>query len=313
MSESEQAGGQLLVTKDCAAALELMQAELSKALNELAQESSGRNLQAGPERIQHFPSRLDLAFWYVRPTIKRIFHWLFQSEERSNFTYSITDENKDYLAAFCAVITGQASHKMRDYIDELCRDSELREHVLRQRSVLAQQHIPIDPHFDFGRRLGWYTLVRALKPKIVIETGVAQGLGSLVLTSALMRNAQEGHPGYYFGTELDRNAGFLFSGKYAEFGKIFYGDSIESLKKLDAVIDLFINDSDHSAQYEQQEYEVISSKLSKRAVVLADNAHVTSKLCDFARSTGREFLYFQERPKDHWYPGAGIGAAFTKL
>ena len=33
-------------------------------------------------------------------------------------------------------------------------------------------------------------------------------------------------------------------------------------------------------------------------------------LMDEAEKSGRKFLYFQERPKDHWYPGAGIGAAF---
>jgi hypothetical protein len=37
---------------------------------------------------------------------------------------------------------------------------------------------------------------------------------------------------------------------------------------------------------------------------------VTPEIHNFARKSGRKFLYFQERPKDHWYPGAGIGAAF---
>ena len=90
----------------------------------------------------------------------------------------------------------------------------------------------------------------------------------------------------------------------------FYGDSIESLRRLPETIDLFINDSDHSAEYEAGEYAAIAEKLSHDAIVLGDNSHVTDKLALFARQTGRQFLYFREQPKGHWYPGTGIGIAF---
>ena len=55
----------------------------------------------------------------------------------------------------------------------------------------------------------------------------------------------------YIGTDINPNAGYLFDEIYSENGKILYGDSIESLK-LNAEIDLFINDSDHSAEYEKE-------------------------------------------------------------
>jgi hypothetical protein len=45
---------------------------------------------------------------------------------------------------------------------------------------------------------------------------------------------------------------------------ILYGDSIESLAKLDESIDLFINDSDHSAEYEAREYITVGPRLSER-------------------------------------------------
>jgi len=47
-------------------------------------------------------------------------------------------------------------------------------------------------------------------------------------------------------------------------------------------------------------------------VLLGDNSHVTNKLYQFALATGRDFLFFSEKPADHWYPGAGIGAAWAK-
>jgi hypothetical protein len=62
---------------------------------------------------------------------------------------------------------------------------------------------------------------------------------------------------------------------------------------------LFINDSDHSAKYEGEEYQVVAPKLSERAIVLGDNVHLTAKLARFSRVSGRSFIMFYERPKDH--------------
>ena len=93
-----------------------------------------------------------------------------------------------------------------------------------------------------------------------METGVDKGLGSCVLSAALLRNHAEGHPGRYLGTDINPQAGWLFQGPYRKAGQILYGDSIESLQCLEGPIDLFINDSDHSAEYEEREYACITSK-----------------------------------------------------
>jgi predicted O-methyltransferase YrrM len=151
-----------------------------------------------------------------------------------------------------------------------------------------------------------------MKPRVVVETGVDKGMGSCVLTAALRRNAQEGVAGKYYGTDINPRAGYLLSGPYAEFGEILYGDSIESLKALDAQIDLFINDSDHSADYEALEYETIAHKLTAHAVLLSDNAHCSGRLLDFSLDRNRSFLFYQEKPVNHWYPGAGIGFSFVR-
>ena len=119
-------------------------------------------------------------------------------------------------------------------------------------------------------------------------------------------------PGEYIGTDINPEAGYLFDGKYTKAGKIIYGDSIDSLKKLNKKIDLFINDSDHSAEYEAQEYKTISSKLTEGAILLGDNSHVTDKLLKFSINNNRHFLLFKEEPKNHWYSGAGIGISFSK-
>jgi predicted O-methyltransferase YrrM len=164
----------------------------------------------------------------------------------------------------------------------------------------------------YGRRLGWYALVRALKPRFIVETGVDKGLGACVLTAALRRNVADGSEGRYIGTDINPEAGYLLRGEYARYGEILYGDSIESLATLTEQIDIFINDSDHSAEYEAREYVVVQDKLSDNALIVCDNAHVTDCLMQFALETDRHFLFVREEPAGHWYGGAGIGVAFRQ-
>jgi len=38
---------------------------------------------------------------------------------------------------------------------------------------------------------------------------------------------------------------------------------------------------------------------------------LTSALFEFSMATRRKFLFFAEKPADHFYPGAGVGAAFA--
>jgi hypothetical protein len=105
-------------------------------------------------------------------------------------------------------------------------------------------------------------------------------------------------------------AGYLYQPPYSQYGEILYGDSLAILQELKATIDLFIHDSNHSPQHERREFAVIAHKLAPTAVVLSDNAHCTGELMTFAERIGRQFLFFQEKPRSHWYPGGGIGVAF---
>lgn len=242
---------------------------------------------------------------YIRVAYK----WFFSSNELTNYTYELTVLNERYLIAFVATITQQPHEVIAGYVHELKSDQKLKDHIRK----ISEQHKyrAIDKEAKFGRRMGWYAFVRAMKPAVVIETGIDKGLGACVLSSALMRNAEEGHQGRYYGTDINPRAGYLFKEPYNQYGEILYGDSIESLKQFAQPINLFINDSDHSAEYEAAEYETIKDKLAPDAIILGDNAEITDKLLCFTLETGRQFLYFHEQPDDHWYPGGGIGVAFS--
>jgi hypothetical protein len=256
--------------------------------------------------VLNFPGRA-IYTWssYVWPTVRNWMVWLFKSREDSNFTYALTQRCQiNYIAGLSSILN-QSPDVIRKYLSEIQNDAEFNSHI----AGLLPTHpgrYRTDPEPHVGRRMVWYAIARATKPEVVVETGVDQGMGAVVLCAALKRNASEGHAGQYFGTELNPLAGHFLKGEYAKFGKILYGDSLKSLEALDK-IDLFINDSDHSASYERAEYELVRNKLTPHAIILGDNSHVTSELAKFSMCYGRRFIFFAEEPLDHWYKGAGIG------
>lgn len=257
-------------------------------------------------RVRRRARRHRVAMGYLEPRLAEIPRWLRDSREVTNFTHDLDPLNLEHPAAFVATVADVPLELARGYLRELEDDRELADHV----SELSAGHADADPAARFGRRAGWYALTRISGPPVVVETGVHHGLGAVTIAAALRRNAAEGHPGRYVGTDIDPDAGWLLARPYAEVGEVLYGDSIVSLRSLREPDDLFVSDSDHSPDYEAAEYRTIADVLSPGAVLLSDNAHVTDRLLRFADDTGRRFLLWPEQPLGDWYPGAGIGAAW---
>jgi hypothetical protein len=238
--------------------------------------------------------------------------WLVRSREYTNFTYDLSETSRSYIAATVSVALNVPYEVVLRYFNELEEDRSLQEHFATVLSTSASRLITDWP-IKFGRRAAWYAATRILKPRVVVETGVDKGFGSCLLAAALMRNEAEGHPGRYFGTDINPHAGFLFTGKYEAYGQTLFGDSIASLAALNAKVDLFINDSDHSANYEYQEYRTIKDKLTSRAVIIGDNCSVTGSLLRFSVDAGRRFLFVNDVPRNHWDSGSGVGISFRTL
>ncbi len=265
--------------------------------------------QRDPRLIAFLPQRLQLALGYVTRPIQDLLGWLVTSNETTNLTYDLTPANRMHLAWTLSLVTSAPLAAIQQFLTELDQDVTLKSHV-RKKTAESAHRLTSDEEAQYGRRAAWYALVRALKPKVVVETGVDKGLGTCVLATALLKNRAEGHEGRLYATDIDPSAGFLFADLYAQVGKIVYGDSITTLQAMTEPIDLFIADSAHTAEYERGEYDTVRNWLSPHAVVISDNAHVTQELAHFAERTGRQFLYFQECPQAHFYPGAGMGIAY---
>ena len=266
-------------------------------------------LRASPVgRMLNMPRRFAHASSTGAKSIVRASIWTFSSREDTNYTYPITMTNMKYLAHTISVASSVSPEVCLRYMEEAREDQKLRDHL-----VNALTHGPYsnyaDSRCDFGRRLGWYALARILRPKIVVETGIDKGFGAVLICAALLRNGV----GRYFGTDNNPRAGYLLREPYSSVGTILYGDSVDSLNRLDQTIDLFINDSDHSGDYESREYHAIERKLTSDAFILSDNSHATTRLMDWSDRAGRQFLFWKEEPDRHWYAGGGLGISFRPL
>jgi hypothetical protein len=255
-------------------------------------------------RVAALPLRARLAGRYNARLLRSTTVWLVRSREHENFTYDLTPTNREHLAWFVALAAGASVSEIRGYLAEIEQDDDLRRHV-EGRTRTSDQRGLADRTVRYGRRIGWYALVRAVRPSHVVETGTDKGLGSCVIAAALLRNGR----GTLTTLDVDPDAGYLLAPPYSDPTELVRGDSVAALRALERPVDMFIHDSDHSAAHEAAELVAVEPHLTERSWVLSDNAHVTPELARWAERAGRRFLFFDERPSDHWYPGAGIGLA----
>jgi len=262
-------------------------------------------------RIVMIPVRfLLIALPYLWRQLVQILRWTFTSKEHYNHTYYLTELNTQYLASYIAVVSGHQVAAIEGYMKELANDAALRTSLEQQALASVDRHnSDIEPRY--GRRLGWYALIRATKPRVIVETGVDRGLGTAVIAAALKKNAAEGYSGMVYATDIIPTCGYLIAEPYKQFCRVLIGDSIESLKKFTEPVDIFLHDSDHRAEYEWAEFLAIEPRLHENSLVMSDNSQATDKLREFADRQGRAFLYFQDNPRDHWWPGDGIGTVFV--
>ena len=266
-----------------------------------------RILQSKALPLLVFPYRCRLIVRHLARNFKKSIPWLFRSKEFANFTYDLTAANKEYLAWFVAETCCISVNEVHAYFNELETNSQLDSYI-KSRLTIYRRGNEIDSRAFFGRRIGWYAIVRATRPSVIVETGTEKGLGSLVLAEALLKNGF----GRLITIDMEPSSGLLIGAEYGGVIERVIDDSLSAISRIDR-IDLFIHDSDHSAEHEAHEFDLLSTRLSDGGIVLSDNSHVTTELAKWSFRHGRRFIYFAEQPLNHWYPGAGIGVSMKGL
>ncbi len=156
-----------------------------------------------------------------------------------------------------------------------------------------------------------YGLVREFRPKILIETGVCNGVSTAVILAALERN----NAGSLYSIDLpeytdtdyeegifwegkkgavvpkENLPGWLIPDKYRERWYLTLGRSQEKLPiLLDELgeIDFFIHDSEHSYECMTFEYQQAWRYLKSGSLLVSDDTNWNSAFDDFSKLHSRE-------------------------
>jgi len=137
-----------------------------------------------------------------------------------------------------------------------------------------------------------YLTIRACRPDLVLETGVANGFSTRIILEALAQNEQ----GLLVSVETSKNVGILVKDSLKSRWQLAVGRPRKVLiDTLDQIgrIDVFLHDSNHS--YENMLFELTSiyPRMSRPGVMLSDDADVNPAFFDFAEKIGKRpsFLY----------------------
>jgi predicted O-methyltransferase YrrM len=175
---------------------------------------------------------------------------------------------------------------------ELLQDeyTEVRTHIqdkLDQCRLTGRLTHPIDWGLGIESSLLLYVLVRTLRPSLVCETGVANGVSTTLILHALLRNGA----GRLHSIDIAHDVGALVPDEQRHAWTLHVLDRsaprrsfAHVVSELPQATELFLHDSDHSYSWQKYELETIWRSLAPRAVVLMDDAHASLALSDFCRA-----------------------------
>jgi hypothetical protein len=227
--------------------------------------------------------------------------------ELENFTYDIA--NREELVRILADVLRVDRDVVAGYVAEADGDPSVARPTRGRPHLRWRYKRELHP----GRRLGWYVTARTLKPELIVETGIHAGLGSRLLLLALRRNRAEGAPGELISIDISDQTGTLVEKDLRDHWHPVFGSTYDVLGPAVAgrKVGMLIHDSDHTYECERFEFETALATASDPIALISDNAHATSALPDLAAERELPYGYFHEEPRDHFYPGAGLGIAIA--
>jgi predicted O-methyltransferase YrrM len=223
--------------------------------------------------------------------------WNFNFGQRLSFAlknpgYALRAITRDAFGIderFFARVTGASLSEMRKYLNEPFHDKEFLEHLRRSERDFSAG---IASAAMYGKKvLQQYALVRAFKPELIVETGIASGVSSYYILQALRVNGT----GMLHSIEIDdrsylppgREPGWIVPDSIRDRWQIHIGDArgllpvvLEELH----TVDMFIHDSLHTAEHMKFEFECAYPCLPNGGLLIADDALWNSSFPDFAKS-----------------------------
>jgi hypothetical protein len=226
---------------------------------------------------------------------------LFDPETES---FSFEPANEQEIIAGLAAALGRPRDELAGYAAETRGDPELGAtlsgHVGWRFDVKRRQPL--------GNRLAWYLIARALKPELIVETGIYQGLGSLVLLRAIERNRQEGSPGELMSFDINPRAGGLVRAQAREDWQRLIGSTHDLLlPALDGRrVGMFLQDTPHTVENQRFEFGAALSHAAPMLVLVDCSGRQSQALEELCAEHGGIQHRVPMRSRNHIYPGAEV-------
>lgn len=193
----------------------------------------------------------------------------------SNFYNFPTSRREDLR--FCADLLGCPIEIVEETFGELEGDSATIQHLKSRYRQLR----PDSPPMELGRFKIWFAVVRLVRPKVVVETGVHDGLSSSLILSALSRNGS----GILVSIDLPSTdlpigvigPGWLVPQELKDRWRLHLGDARELLPKVlraHSPVDIFIHDSDHLRPHQEFELRTAKQFLADPGLLLCDDPNL---------------------------------------
>jgi GT2 family glycosyltransferase/predicted O-methyltransferase YrrM len=158
---------------------------------------------------------------------------------------------------------------------------------------------------DFSCSALLFQLVRTLKPRVVVETGVANGASSTFILWAMEANGV----GALYSIDWSESGELSFVPQGKEIGwmvpdelrkrwHLEIGRSEEKLGPLlkqIGTIDIFLHDSDHSYETMMYEYKAAWPYLARNGLLLSDDAKMNIAFAEFTEDTESPAMVYKGR------------------
>ncbi|HEY3491322.1 MAG TPA: hypothetical protein VGK43_00120, partial [Solirubrobacterales bacterium] len=138
----------------------------------------------------------------LRDNFRRNLVYVLWDPELESHTYDV--DNIGELADFLAAELGADRERVLGYLREPEDDPVFNEEWARR----MRFRFDVKRRAQLANRLIWWGIVRTLRPELVVECGIFNGVGSLVLLRALERNRAEGSPGQLISIDSDPTMGW---------------------------------------------------------------------------------------------------------
>jgi len=214
------------------------------------------------------------------------------------------------IAKFVNALTTAPIIEIDQYLQEIVSKRDFRSELCEKLTYFEDKRFtsgaPLDP---LGAIL--YTIVRALKPDNIVETGVASGLSSAYILLALEQNGQgrlysidlpfeEGkiyeddyHTPEWGVVPKGKQSGWVIPGGLRHRWNLILGLSSENLSPLLTQlnsIDIFLHDSEHSYENMMREYQTAYPFIKPGGILLSHDIHYNDAFSNFCHLIRSKYL-----------------------